>query len=124
MSKTVDLSLELLAWRNSVKFYHWNTFSYARHVATCSFVAAMDTFVDSVIEKYIARYGRPTITNVVTIPVMPIVDNDAIAMMKQLANFLQKEFPKFVKASDTDLLNLRDDMLGTVHNTIYLFTLE
>ncbi len=84
----------------------------------------MDTFVDSVIEKYIARYGRPTITNVVTIPVMPIVDNDAIAMMKQLANFLQKEFPKFVKASDTDLLNLRDDMLGTVHNTIYLFTLE
>jgi hypothetical protein len=84
----------------------------------------MDTFVDSVIEKYIARYGRPTFGSVVTIPVMPINDADGLAMMKTLVTFLQKEFPKFVKSTDTDLLNLRDDMLGTVQNTIYLFTLE
>ena len=97
---------------------------YARHVATCSLGAALDTSIDSIIEKYIARYGRPLLSDVATVPVLPLNDADALAAMKKMAVWLQKEFPKYVKASDTDLLNLRDDLLGHVQNTIYLFSLE
>jgi hypothetical protein len=121
---TLNLALELFMWKLTIKFYHWNTVVYARHVATCSLGAALDTSIDSIIEKYIARYGRPLLSDVATVPVLPLNDADALAAMKKMAVWLQKEFPKYVKASDTDLLNLRDDLLGHVQNTIYLFSLE
>jgi hypothetical protein len=123
-SSTLTLALTLLAWRNAIKFYHWNTFSYARHVATCGFVATLDTAIDSIIEKYIARYGRPTFTQPQSIPVVPVTDADAISSMKSMAVFLERDFPKFVRKNDTDLINLRDDLLGSLHNLIYLFSLN
>ena len=111
-------------WKLSIKFYHWNTTVYARHVATCSLHGNLESAIDSIIEKYIARYGRPLFNEMVSVPMLPLTDGDAIAAMKKFATWLMKEFPKYVKSSDTDLLNLRDDLLGHVENTIYLFSLE
>jgi hypothetical protein len=121
---TLNLALELFMWKLSIKFYHWNTTVYARHVATCGLGNTLDEAIDSIIEKYIARYGRPTMSDVSSVPILPLNDADALAAMKKMAIWLQKEFPKYVKASDTDLLNLRDDLLGHVQNTIYLFSFE
>lgn len=122
--ETLSLTLQLFMWRTSIKYYHWNTESYSRHVATCTFLDAFDTFVDSFTEKYIARYGRPTFGSAKTVAVVPINDGDAVSIMKQMVVYLQKDLPKYVKQSDTDLLNLRDDILGVLQNTIYLFTLN
>lgn len=121
---TLNLASELFTWRLSIKFYHWNTTVYSRHIATCGFLSTLDTAIDSIIEKYIARYGRPIFDGAIQIPVVSINDMDAINIMKKFVVFLQKEFPKYVKNTDTDLLNLRDDLLGNLQNTIYLFSLE
>jgi hypothetical protein len=35
-----------------------------------------------------------------------------------------KELPKLLTKEDTDLINIRDDMVGAINNTKYLFTLR
>lgn len=128
MADTTNLAAILLNWRTNVKFYHWNTISYARHVATDNFVGTLDTAIDSIIEKYIARYGRPTGETaqhkVRPLSVDILNDQNAPAAMKAFASWLQKEFPKYVSQADTDLINLRDDLLGHTENLIYLMTLN
>ena len=48
--------------------------------------------------------------------------------MKELMNkftyYLKNDISKMLKESDTDLLNIRDEMLAEIHKTLYLFTLQ
>jgi len=123
-NNTLNLATELFVWKLTIKFYHWNTFVYARHVATCGLSGTIDTTIDSIIEKYMARYGRPKFNSVQQVAVLPMNDEDGLSVLKRFATWLQKEYPKYVKSSDTDLINIRDDLLGHVENTIYLFSLQ
>jgi hypothetical protein len=45
-------------------------------------------------------------------------------MIQQYILFLKKEVPKQLKQHDTDLLNIRDELLSSLNKTLYLFTLN
>ena len=48
--------------REQIKLYHWQTYMFARHKATDEVIEALDTAIDSYVEIYMGKYGRPRLT--------------------------------------------------------------
>ena len=109
--------------QHTIKLYHWQTASFARHKATCELLASMDSLIDSFIETYMGRYSRPSFGGGFDLKVKEMSDEEAEDILEKYIQFLKVEVPKNLKAGDTDLLNIRDEMLGILNKTQYLFTL-
>jgi hypothetical protein len=111
--------------RNGVKVYHWNTKSYPRHKATDQFVENIDKLTDSFVEVYIGRYGREAALGkemVITLP--GFTEKSIIKFFEEARVWLSDKLPKMLSEKDTDLLNIRDEILGEINQTLYLFTLK
>jgi DNA-binding ferritin-like protein len=112
--------------REQIKLYHWQTHSYARHKATDETLSALDETIDEYVETYMGKYGRPKVTaSTNTIRVGNLSEKSVVKFIKTAADYLQGPLTKRLNAEkDTDLLNLRDEMLGDLNKLQYLFTLH
>lgn len=111
--------------RDQIKVYHWQTMSYPRHKATDDLVSSLDEKIDSFVETYMGKYGRPKFTaRSGTIRVENFHDKNGPALLKSAADWLTHKLPKHLKPTDTDLLNIRDEILGDLNKSLYLFTLH
>ena len=108
----------------NIKLYHWQTTLYSRHKATCELFASIIDLTDNFVETYIGRYTRPYFEEDFQINVSQISDDEARNIIQQYILFLKKEVPKQLKQHDTDLLNIRDELLASLNKTLYLFTLN
>jgi len=116
-----DIVSHLLTIRNQVKLYHWQTGSFARHKATDDLTAALDTNIDAFVESYMGRYGRPKVSG--SIKLHNFSESAARSFVAQETKYLSNVLPRKIKSTDTDLLNLRDTILGDLNKVLYLFTL-
>ncbi len=116
-----DIVSHLLTIRNQVKLYHWQTGSFARHKATDDLTAALDTNIDAFVESYMGRYGRPKVSG--SIKLHNFSESAARSFVAQETKYLSSVLPRKIKSTDTDLLNLRDTILGDLNKVLYLFTL-
>lgn len=117
-----DIVSHLLGIRNQIKLYHWQTNQFARHKATDDLTAALDTNIDAFVESYMGRYGRPKVTG--SIKLHNFSEQAAKAFVARETKYLEKELPRKIGKDDTDLLNLRDTILGDLTKVSYLFTLQ
>jgi hypothetical protein len=111
----------MLTIRNQIKLYHWQTKSFARHKATDDFVSDLDGKIDEFVEIYMGKYGRPMVTD--SIKLSNFTESGARAFVAKQTKYLSDVLPKKLRPEDTDLLNIRDEILGLVNKTLYLFTL-
>jgi len=49
-------------------------------------------------------------------------DDNANAILLSFKNWLSTVLPSMLEDKNTDLLNIRDEMLASVNNTIYLYS--
>lgn len=117
-----DIVTHLLTIRNQVKLYHWQTGSFARHKATDDLTAALDLNIDAFVESYMGRYGRPSVSG--SIKLHNFSESAAKSFVAKETTYLQKDLPRKIGKDDTDLLNLRDTILGDLTKVLYLFTLH
>ena len=111
--------------REQVKLYHWQTGVFARHKATDDVLKALDDLIDKFVEIYMGKYGRPNITRTTnTIQIKNMSEKTAVKFVKDCLIYLQGPLTKSLKSPDTDLLNIRDEMLGELNQLLYLFTLK
>jgi hypothetical protein len=111
--------------REQLKLYHWQTFMYARHKATDDVIQGLDESIDLFVEVYMGKYGRPNITRTTnTVTIKNMTENTAGKFVKECIGYLQTTLTKSLSGSDTDLTNIRDEMLGKLHQLLYLFTLK
>lgn len=110
----------------TIKLYHWQTSSYPRHKATCDLLAATLPLIDTFVETYMGRYQRPVFDSGFKMNIMELKDNDdsAPSLIKDYIFYLQNDLPKYVDDNDTDLLNIRDEIVSNLNKTLYLFTLQ
>ena len=114
----------MLTLRNQVKIYHWETKNFARHKATDELVDKLDDNIDKFVEVYIGKYGRPNLGGRTSrIMIRNFNDRDAPILLKQAIDWLTSKLPTLLNAKDTDLLNIRDEILSDLNQTLYLFTL-
>jgi hypothetical protein len=109
---------------NTIKLYHWQTTNYARHKATDSLHSELSDLIDTFIEVYIGRYKRPSYNDTIKINIEELSDDSAVNAINEYVNYLKTDLPKYLKSSDTDLLNIRDEILQNLNQTLYLFTLQ
>lgn len=115
----------MMTLRDQIKLYHWQTMNYPRHIATNDLVTKLDTNIDSFVEVYIGRYGRPKLTGKTSsIHLRNFSDKEASAMIKEIIGWLERDLPKKLKRTDSDLLNIRDTILQDLNQTLYLFSLN
>jgi hypothetical protein len=117
-----DIVSHLLTIRNQIKLYHWQTKQFARHKATDDLTAALDLNIDAFVESYMGRYGRPTVSG--SLKLHNFSESAARAFVAKETKYLQSELPRKIGKGDTDLLNLRDTILGDLTKVLYLFTLH
>lgn len=108
----------------NIKLYHWETTSFSRHKASDELHGNLSGLIDNFVEVYMGSYNRPKFTSGFTIKVKQLNDSNITPVLDEYNKFLKHELPKFVKESDTHLLNIRDEMLAEINKTLYLFTLD
>ena len=88
-------------------------------------IAALDESIDKYVEVYIGKYGRPKMSSRTnTVQVKNLTEKNAVQFIKVCIGVLTDVLPKNLKKTDTDLLNIRDEMLGELNQLLYLFTLQ
>ncbi len=110
--------------REQIKLYHWQTKSYSRHKATDMVIDSLDEHIDKYVEVYMGKYGRPRMTpKTATTKVANLSEKAAVEFIKTCIKVLQTTLVKHLQPTDTDLVNLRDEMLADLNQLLYLFTL-
>jgi hypothetical protein len=120
------LVTKLLTIQNQLKIYHWQTKgkgSYAQHQALGGAYDEFTDMIDEFVEVFMGKYGR--VQGPFTIE---LGNYDASAVSKFVdssISYLIDDLPKELdQKKDTDLLNIRDEMLGQLNKLKYLLTLE
>ena len=110
----------MFQFQHTVKLYHWQTKIYARHIASDHLLNKMADLIDQYIEIYIGKNGRLDAVRKMDLVIHMHTDASIIKYLEECRKFLTKELPK----QDSDLVNIRDEMLVHINQTLYLFTLE
>lgn len=114
-----------LQLRTQIKLYHWQTRVYARHIATDKILEQLDTAIDSFVEIYVGKYGRNRVTGKnAIITLHNLTEAGAVKLLQSSVKYIQGTLTKSLKEHDTDLTNLRDEMVGQLHQLLYLFSLR
>lgn len=107
----------------NTQLYHWTTRSFSRHKASDELYQRIIALSDQFMEAYMGRYGRPQIDRG-NIPLVPMNDQNIVDYYKLAVVQLEQGFGGLIKSTDTDLLNIRDELVADLNKTLYLFTLQ
>ncbi len=111
--------------RDQLKMYHWQTTKYAQHKATDDTIKQLDEHIDVFVEIWMGKYGKVKVTRgTQTIELRNMSERTAIKLIKDSIVYLQGPFTKAFKPTDTDLANIRDEIVGDLNTLLYLFTLQ
>jgi hypothetical protein len=114
-----------LQLRDQIKLYHWQTRVYSRHIATDKIVEKLDAAIDSYVEVYIGKYGRPRVTGKnASLTLHNLTEAGATRLIIAAVKYLQGPLTKTLKPVDTDLMNIRDEIIADLNQLLYLFTLK
>lgn len=142
LGKIVVRFLETL---NCIKLYHWKTKSYATHKATDELYTKLSENIDQFVEVSLGKEtdgltnGRINLLKTKSILLLDVSSpNEFKRIIEKFKDYLTglklKEFPKTGKLSalktqrflsfngNTDLVNIRDDMLANINQFLYLFS--
>jgi hypothetical protein len=122
MSMHISFFLQL---QSQVRVLHWQTKSYEEHKALGKLYDALDPLVDKFVEVHAGKYGNTLGNPNFSFSVSNYKDSNSMGIVQMAIEFLTNELPKKLNPNtDTDLLNIRDEMVGALNRTKYLLRLE
>jgi len=127
-----EITVRFLETIIMIKLYHWKTYSYATHKATDELYSKINENMDRFIEVLLGKAGNRI--NLLKINHIKLTDfNSSVEDMKKFKHEIIKfkEYlvnlnsnPFMVKMSNTDLYNIRDEILSDLNQFLYLFTFK
>ena len=110
--------------QEQVRVLHWQTKIYSRHKAYGKAYDELGELIDEIVEVYQGKYGRLVfqqqtieITDIDIVKITDIID--------ALIEALVVELPALLNPSkDTDILNIRDSILGFLNRFKYILSLK
>ena len=121
-----EIILKFIEMLNIVKIYHWKTYSYSQHKATDELYESLNGRVDEFIETMFGKTGKRF--NLTSKKHIPFHDYANVQKFKQyIENFkiyLMKmsDATYFKNPTNSDLLNIRDEILGDLNKFTYLLS--
>jgi hypothetical protein len=113
----------LIAMQNQFRVFHWQTKSFAQHKAFGEAYEGLDGLIDEFVEVYQGKNGIQNPADGLKIKLENLDDNP-VDMIDVFIEFLKDELPGELEKDDTDLLNIRDEMMGLLNKTKYLLLLK
>jgi hypothetical protein len=115
-----NLASTLLGFVVQIHVFHWLTTSFSQHEALGDLYDGIHDLTDSFMEVYMGKYGRNIGANTASMITYNSANvTDCISTFESFLIGLSNE----LDPADTDLLNIRDEMLSLVHKAQYLLTL-
>ena len=104
---------------HAVKLHHWRTHNYSVHKATDNLHEALSEQVDSFVEKLLGSQNtRATLTH------MPLHSYNSLPELKRRVEHYKKYLRGMPASLGTDLLNIRDELLGSLNQFSYMLSLN
>jgi len=123
-----DLISRFIQFSQQVRLYHWATKTYSRHIASGSLYEKIDALIDTFIETLQGKMKEQRISySKISIKLKKIKDSQIEKVLSDFKDFLVNDVEKYLdesNMSNTDLKNIRDEMLGLVNQHLYLFSLK
>jgi len=118
----VTMFLQML---NTVKLYHWKTSSHAEHKATDELYTNLNLNIDTFVEIMLGKTGgRVNLTGQKTLPLLDYTNvSDFTKEVNKYKQFLI-DMNKYFGTNNSDLLNVRDEILGNLNQFTYLLTFK
>ena len=110
--------------QTQIQILHWQTESFARHTAYGQLYEEIGDLVDTFMEVYQGKNGRVVLPENFSVTVYNINDEKVNTFIQESIDFLNKEIPSLLAKDDTDLLNIRDEILANFNKLRYLLTLS
>lgn len=109
---------------NLVKLYHWKTKSYAQHKATDELYDRLNEHIDKFVEVFLGKSeSRIHLVN----QRIQLIDANLKTFKEKIyefRSFLVDLDRYFSSKQDTDLLNIRDEILADINQFLYLLTFD
>lgn len=123
-----QVSIKFLEMLLMVKLFHWKTHSYATHKATDELYDKLNDHIDQFIEVLLGKTGsRIDLTKHRSIRLMDLHSANQlkrdVSMFKSYLVGLDRH-PALKTMSNSDLFNIRDEILGDLNQFLYLLTFQ
>ena len=111
-----------------IKLYHWKTFSYSTHKATDDLYDSLNSNIDTFMEVLFGKSQKRS--NLVNKKTIQLIDLTSPEQLKQkIMNYKSylvglDENKAMRSMSNSDLYNIRDEILGSLNKFMYLLTLK
>jgi len=104
---------------HAVKLYHWRTHSYSEHKATDNLHEALSEQVDSFVEKLLgSKNTRSNLTE------LHLHAYNTLPQVKRRMEHYKRYLRGMPASLGPDLLNIRDELLGSLNQFSYLLSLH
>ena len=119
----MNIITNLLTIQNQFRVYHWQTQkkqgSFAQHDAFGKAYEALDPLIDDFVEVYQGKNGALMGKNGFTVNLENLSD-DYLVFIDEAIQYFTTYLPQSLdQNTDTDLLNIKDEMLAILNQTKY-----
>lgn len=123
-----EITVKFLELLMMIKLFHWKTSSYATHKATDELYSKLNEDIDKFIEVLLGKTGIRT--NLLNKHTISLVDLSTTEQLVKKINIYKSYLVgltnnSFIRCmSNTDLLNIRDEILSDLNQFLYLLTFK
>ena len=123
-----EVTVAFLEMLLMIKLYHWKTHSYATHKATDELYSKLNENMDHFIEVLLGKSGeRIDLTRQKSIPLIDLsspedLKKEIYSFKGYLTSLNNNAAMKLM--TNTDLLNIRDEILGDLNQFLYLLSFK
>lgn len=120
-----EIVVKFLSMLNTVKLFHWNTKSFSQHKATDELYSELNGHIDKFVEVLLGKKeNRINLLEQKITLFDKYTTEDFKQKLYEYRDYLTVMETVLDPKKNTDLLNIRDEILATINQTIYLFTLS
>ena len=104
---------------HAIKLHHWRTHDYSVHKATDNLHEALSEQVDSFVEKLLgSKRTRANLTS------LRMNAYNTLPALKRRVEYYKRYLRGLPASLGTDLLNIRDELLGSLNQFSYMLSLH
>jgi DNA-binding ferritin-like protein len=104
---------------HAIKLHHWRTHDYSVHKATDNLHEALSEQVDSFVEKLLgSKQTRANLTS------LRMKAYNTLPALKRRVEYYKRYLRGMPASLGSDLLNIRDELLGSLNQFSYMLSLH
>ena len=111
--------------QNQLRICHWQTLKFSEHKAFGKAYENLNTLIDEFMEVCMGKHDRFNFEGgSCSFQLFNLGDMDVIQFLDSCIAFLVSLDLMYDSKMDTDLMNIRDEIMALINKTKYLLTLE